>query len=225
MKKLTFKYLLEFVVIVLGISVSFWFDKYQNRIENAKKERVVFSDLNTELRIISSMIENRKASFLFDIQIINRLLQNSAKDSIQYNYDDLLTAVTDWRGFTPSEEIYTSLKYDGGLKFITSIEIKAAIEAFYHGTKAGILANMEDEVMVQREILKYLQYNHPQMLLMEKNDIIKSEAEKIALFKSVLKNDPTLQSLLISKLRFMVNKNKGIQNYKRSHENLVRLLN
>jgi hypothetical protein len=83
---------------------------------------------------------------------------------------------------------------------------------------------MEDEVMVQREILKYLQYNHPQMLLME-NDIIKSEAEKIALFKSVLNNDPTLQSLLISKLRFMVNKNKGIQNYKRSHENLVRLLN
>jgi len=52
MKKLTFKYLLEFVVIVLGISVSFWFDKYQNRIEDAKKERVVFSDLNTELRII-----------------------------------------------------------------------------------------------------------------------------------------------------------------------------
>jgi hypothetical protein len=224
MKKLTFKYLLEFVVIVLGISVSFWFDKYQNRIEDAKKERVVFSDLNTELRIISSMIENRRAAFLFDIQIINSLLQNSAKDSIQYNYDDLLTAVTDWRGFTPSEEIYTSLKYDGGLKFITSIEIKAAIEAFYHGTKAGILANMEDEVMVQREILKYLQYNHPQMLLME-NDIIKSEAEKIALFKSVLNNDPTLQFLLISKLRFMGNKNKGMQNYKRSHENLVRLLN
>ena len=82
MKKLTFKYLLEFVVIVLGISVSFWFDKYQNRIENAKKERVVFSDLNTELRIISSMIENRRAAFLFDIQIINSLLQNPAKDSI-----------------------------------------------------------------------------------------------------------------------------------------------
>jgi len=63
MKKLTFKYLLEFVVIVLGISVSFWFDKYQNRIEGAKKERVVFSDLNTELRIISSMIENRRSPF------------------------------------------------------------------------------------------------------------------------------------------------------------------
>jgi hypothetical protein len=42
------------------------------------------------------MIENRRAAFLFDIQIINSLIQNPTKDSIQYNYDDLVTAVTDW---------------------------------------------------------------------------------------------------------------------------------
>jgi hypothetical protein len=113
MKKLTFKYLLEFVVIVLGISVSFWFDKYQNRIEDAKKERVVFSDLNTELRIISSMIENRRAAFLFDIQIINSLIQNSTKNNhyeesmripflirwpehIQPRIDDLLISTPDF---------------------------------------------------------------------------------------------------------------------------------
>ena len=34
MKKIIFKYVIEFSVIVLGISVSFWFDKYQKSLDN-----------------------------------------------------------------------------------------------------------------------------------------------------------------------------------------------
>ena len=44
---------------------------------------------------------------------INSILKNS-----HFSYSELLVAATDYRGFGPSEEIYTSLKYDGGLKFI-----------------------------------------------------------------------------------------------------------
>ena len=67
MKKLTFKYLLEFVVIVLGISVSFWFDKYQNRIEDAKKERVVLNQyiLDGKLEEGPTQIVLSDSGFLF----------------------------------------------------------------------------------------------------------------------------------------------------------------
>ena len=82
-----------------------------------------------------------------------------------FSYSELLIASIDYRGFSPSEEIYTSLKYDGGLKFIRNSKIKVAIESFYNGTKYGVLANIKDEIVVQREILKYIQYNHPQVLI------------------------------------------------------------
>ena len=77
----------------------------------------------------------------------------------------MLIATTDYRGFSPSEEIYTSLKYDGGLKFIRNNQIKIAIEALYNGTKYGVIANMEDEIVVQRDVLKYIQFNYPGLLI------------------------------------------------------------
>ena len=45
MKKYLIKYSLEFLVIVMGISVSFWLSNYKDSIENAEKEIQVFDEL------------------------------------------------------------------------------------------------------------------------------------------------------------------------------------
>ena len=97
MKKYLIKYSLEFLVIAMGISVSFWLSNYKDTIENAEKEIQVFDDLFNGISSIDLGIENRTEAFKFDLDIIENLLGLS--DFENYNYDNLMVAVTDWRGF------------------------------------------------------------------------------------------------------------------------------
>tara|TARA_Y100001958_G_scaffold114081_1_gene81227 strand:- start:1364 stop:2044 length:681 start_codon:yes stop_codon:yes gene_type:complete len=222
MKKIVLKYVIEFSVIVLGISVSFWFDKYQTSLDNIDREKEVLSELSTELEVIENTVKNRESVFKFDTENLVRVINDSIT-STTFSYAELLIASTDYRGFSPSEEIYTSLKYDGGLKFLRNSKIKVAIESFYNGTKYGVVANMEDEIIVQREILKYIQFNHPQLLIEISNMKI-SELEKIKFFTRIVQKDRTLKSLLISKLRFMKNKLTFLKGYKNSLAELKNLI-
>ena len=222
MKKIILKYVIEFSVIVLGISVSFWFDKYQTSLDNIDREKEVLSELSTELEVIENTVQNRDSVFRFDTENLIKVIDDSIADST-FSYAELLIASIDYRGFSPSEEIYTSLKYDGGLKFIRNSKIKVAIESFYNGTKSYVLANTQDEIIVQRDVLKYIQFNHPQLLIeISKMEI--SELEKIRFFTSIVQKDKTLKSLLVSKLRFMENKLTFLEGYKSSLAELQNLI-
>ena len=222
MKKIVLKYVIEFSVIVLGISVSFWFDKYQTSLDNIDREKEVLSELSTELKVIENTVKNRDSVFKFDAKNLARVIDDSIPN-VTFSYVELLIASIDYRGFSPSEEIYTSLKYDGGLKFIRNSKIKVAIESFYNGTKSGVLANTQDEVIVQREVLKYIQFNHPELLI-EIGDMGISELNKIKFFTRIVQKDRTLKSLLISKLRFMKNKLIFLKDYRKSLEELKNLI-
>ena len=222
MKKVFVKYMIEFFVIVVGISVSFWFDRYQVSLDNIDREKEVISELATELDLIQLSVGNGESAFTFDFENLTMIL-NDSLNNVNFNYPELLIATTDYRGFSPSEEIYTSLKYDGGLKFIRFNSIKIAIESLYNGTKYGVIANMEDEIIVQRDVLKYIQYNYPKLLVdIEKMRI--SELEKISIFTDIVQKDKTLKSLLTSKLRFMKNKLRFLQDYKNSLFELKKLV-
>lgn len=222
MKKVFIKYLIEFIVIVVGISVSFWFDKYQLSLDNIERENQIIKELLTEMDLIDSSVQSREKAFRFDYENLKNIINNNVQ-SDTFRYEELLIAATDYRGFSPSEEIYTSLKYDGGLKFIRNNQIKIAIEALYNGTKYGVIANMNDEIIVQRDVLKYIQFNYPSFLIdLDQRNL--SENEKIAIFTKTVQSDKTLKSLLSSKLRFMGSKLKYLNNYKNSLQKLQSLM-
>ena len=222
MKKIFVKYLIEFVVIVVGISVSFWFDKYQTSLDNIEREKQVIQELFTELDLIDSTVEGREKVFIYDFENLNSIINNNVIFDT-FSYEELLIASIDYRGFSPSEEIYTSLKYDGGLKYIRNNEIKIAIEALYNGTKYGVIANMEDEIVVQRDVLKYIQYNYPELLIdFEQKNI--NENDKIRIFTKTVQSDKTLKSLLSTKHRFMGSKLRFLENYKKSLAKLKMLI-
>ena len=88
MKKIIFKYVIEFSVIVLGISVSFWFDKYQKSLDNIDREKEVLSELSTELEVIENTVKNRDSVFRFDkenlIRIIDGNLENVSFHIMSY---------------------------------------------------------------------------------------------------------------------------------------------
>ena len=220
MKKHIIKYILDFLVIVLGISVSFWVNKIQNNKENKINEIHVYEDIRMELNELTEMINERTDKFTFDLGLVNKVLNESL--DAKYNYNDLFVAVTDYRGFEPKIEIYSSLKYDGGLKYISNTEIKVAINRFYSSNHI-IYFNMEDEIVVQREILKHLYTNYPLVLLNSDSKEL-DDINKINYFQNIITNDLTLRSLLKSKQRFMSMKLRGIDEYKFSHQELSNLI-
>ena len=220
MKKHIIKYILDFLVIVLGISVSFWVNKIQNNKENKINEIHVYEDIRMELNELTEMINERTDKFTFDLELVNKVLNESL--DAKYNYNDLFVAVTDYRGFEPKIEIYSSLKYDGGLKYISNTEIKVAINRFYSSNHV-IYLNMEDEIVVQREILKHLYTNYPSVLLNSDSKEF-DDIYKINYFQNIITNDLTLKSLLKSKQRFMSMKLRGIDEYKFSHQELSNLI-
>ena len=220
MKKYIIKYILDFLVIVLGISVSFWVNKIQNNKENKINEIHVYEDIRMELNELTEMINERTDKFTFDLGLVNKVLNESL--DAKYNYNDLFVAVTDYRGFEPKIEIYSSLKYDGGLKYISNTEIKVAINRFY-STNHIIYLNMEDEIVVQREILKHLHTNYPLVLINSDSKEL-DDIYKINYLQNIITNDLTLRSLLKSKQRFMSMKLRGIDEYKFLHQELSNLI-
>ena len=215
MKKYLLKYSLEFLVIVMGISVSFWLSNYQESIDNAEKEIQVCNDLFNSVSSLYDEIEDRTLAFKFDLDIIENLLGLS--DFNKYNYDDLMVAVIDWRGFDPNQETYSTLKEEGSLKYISSKELKVNLEKFYGSEGGYIISNMEDDIIMQREILKYLNYNHP-ILVLRNNEY--NDESLILNFKSVVNKDLTLKSLIKAKQRFMLNKYNGILEYDKVQKEL-----
>ena len=215
MKKYLIKYSLEFLVIVMGISVSFWLSNYQESIDNAEKEIQVYNDLFNSVSSLYDEIEDRTLAFKFDLDIIENLLGLS--DFNKYNYDDLMVAVIDWRGFDPNQETYSTLKEEGSLKYISSKELKVNLEKFYGSEGGYIISNMEDDIIMQREILKYLNYNHP-ILVLRNNEY--NDESLILNFKSVVNKDLTLKSLIKAKQRFMLNKYNGILEYDKVQKEL-----
>ena len=215
MKKYLIKYSLELLVIVMGISVSFWLSNYQESIDNAEKEIQVCNDLFNSVSSLYDEIEDRTLAFKFDLDIIENLLGLS--DFNKYNYDDLMVAVIDWRGFDPNQETYSTLKEEGSLKYISSKELKVNLEKFYGSEGGYIISNMEDDIIMQREILKYLNYNHP-ILVLRNNEY--NDESLILNFKSVVNKDLTLKSLIKAKQRFMLNKYNGILEYDKVQKEL-----
>tara|TARA_B110000046_G_C12977447_1_gene391789 strand:+ start:931 stop:1572 length:642 start_codon:yes stop_codon:yes gene_type:complete len=192
----------------VGISISFWLNEYKNSVDSDTKEIQVYHNLLTSLNDSEDRLEERKVVFKFDVDILDNLLNLS--DFNSYNYKDLLIATTDWRGFGFNQEMYSLLKEDGSIGHIKSVDHKIAIQKFFKSGDGAIKGNLEDDKIIQREILKYLNFNYPELVL---NSNLSNSDSKIKLFKKKLKNDLTLRALLQSKQRFMRNKHKVILNY------------
>ena len=88
-KKYIIKYSFEFVVIVLGISVSFWLNELsidnQNEVERVK----VLNSLKMEIQEIRNYTGEREKTWQTDLNLLNLLLDpkdlNSTSDSILKN--------------------------------------------------------------------------------------------------------------------------------------------
>ena len=130
-KKYILKYTLEFLVIVLGISISFWLNELSVE-KNENRERLkVLNNIKTEIKDIQKYTANRMKYWQDDIDLYTMFLSSefeinsikeitSSKSRVEYN-------LIYYRDFEPPMNRYVSMINTGSFKFIKSERVKEAL--------------------------------------------------------------------------------------------------
>jgi len=226
MKKYLIKYSLEFLVIVMGISVSFYLEEI--RVANELKTLSVDlkQNLLDEISEIESYMNERELAFKGD-----QLVLNSLQD-IKISYDSLLkisdipskynVSLFNYRGFKPPVAFYNSLVNDGKIRYLESSSIKEELDKMHNVHYYYINENIKDEAVAQRKMIDYFQNNYPELLIesIETN----SNADYVNEIYSKVRADIVLRSILFQKNLAITQKVVGFNRYKESLDKLKNTL-
>ena len=221
-KKLFTKYSLEFLVIVLGVSVSFYFSELSKANDLKDSSINIQQNLLNEVIEIEKYVKEREDAFFSDTQTI-LALQNK-----KINVDSLkvlkrvTVALFNYRGFSPPNSVYNSLISDGNLGLIQSSELKEELskmnnQHFYH-----INSNIDDENIAKKKIVDYFQLNHPKFFL--QGQFSRKSENYIIDLKKIIDLELTLQSFIQEKRVAMILKNNGLKRYKEALNKIKNLL-
>ena len=199
------KYFIEFTVIVLGVSASFWVEEYRETLQNKEEKFKVLNNLKIELDEIDDFSLERKLMFTKDEKILYHLMSedlhsiDSLKEIIT-SYDEINIAVIDYRGFGPPLNRYNSIISEGTLKFVESDSIKQLLSQLHNTFFKYINANVSDEKIIQQKISLYLADNYPEIFL-DQDQL--SLDESIKSLRSIIKNDANFKKMSVSDMDTM----------------------
>ena len=124
-------YLFDFLVIVLGVTVSFWFNQLAIK-RNDDKERIkVLTSIEKEVYEIKKYCDERLAAWNDDITLYSELI------SSEFDIDEMIKITSSkgrvefnliyFRDFEPPMNRYTSMINSGNIKFVRSESVKEAL--------------------------------------------------------------------------------------------------
>ena len=214
-KKNIIRYFVEFIVILSGVSASFWVEEYRESLQNKEEMYKVLSNLKMELDEIDDYCKEREIVFNKDSDIINMLIKNSgySLDSMFLLVDstfEIEVAIIDYRGFRPPMDRYNSIINEGTLKFVKSDKIKELLSQLNNTFYYYVRANVDDEKTIQQKISTYLIENYPEILVSENNISLDNY---LKILKNKIDNDLTLKAYLKSKSRTMYVKTFFLNEY------------
>ena len=226
MNKYLLKYSLEFLVIVMGISVSF----YLEEIRVANELKTLSVDLKQNLLDEISEIEiymiERELAFKGD-----QLVLNSLQD-LDISYDSLLkisdlpskysVSLFNYRGFTPPVAFYNSLVNDGKIRYLESSSIKEELDKMHNVHYYYINENIKDEAVAQRKMIDFFQNNYPELLI--ESIQTNSNSDYVKQIYSKVREDIVLRSILFQKSLAIAEKVRGFNSYKESLQKLKNAL-
>ena len=204
-KNLLTKYLIEFVVIVLGITTSYFVESFLDEQWESKKEIQLLGELKIEFEDQLKQLDKRRIFFSKDYRIIN-FITSSRTDFKALKEDvkrpsQIKTALFDMRYFSPPRDIYNSIVSEGLFKYIQSNRLKILLNKLYQTDYEYIMGNISSEGIYLDNIIFYLTENHPRFYnqIASKKDI---SLEKLIRIVQKIRKD----EVLISKLQFKENK-------------------
>ena len=228
LKKYILKYTLEFLVIVLGISISFWLNELSVE-KNENRERLkVLNNIKTEIKDIRKYTADRMKYWQDDIDLYTMFLSSefeinsikeitSSKSRVEYN-------LIYYRDFEPPMNRYVSMTNTGSFKFIKSERIKEALTRLHTINYSNINTSVQYEKLLKEHLIEIITKNHPK-LLFASNDSQFSIEDYSKLLKKEIEKDPILKSNLIIQLKYFETKKSLLTLYIYTLEELEAELN
>ena len=230
-KKYIIKYSIEFVVIILGITVSFWLNELSIDNQNEKERIKVLTSLQMEINEIKYYCDGRKRTWEMDISLLNEFLYPSNKI---FNIDSVLKIATSkirietfiilYRVFDPPRNRYYSIINSGDLKYVKSDKVKEILSRLHNTTFSYVETAVEHEKQLKQSFLPFLTINHPDVILARDNNKISIDRYS-EILNDAIKSDDKLKAKLILLKRYLEYKISILQMYMINLDDLEKEIN
>ena len=230
-KKYLIKYSFEFVVIVIGISVSFWLNELSIDNQNELERIKVLNSLKMEINEIRDYTYEREKTWVTDLRLLNELLfpRNGIVDTdsilkITTAKSRIETFLVIYRVFDPPMNRYYSIINSGDLKFVKSDKIKEILSRLHNTSFSYVETTVEYEKQLKQSFLPFLSQNHPEIIL-ARDDTSVSMKKYIDIISRSIKSDKKLKANFIMVKRYLDYKLSFLRLYNMSLDDLEREIN
>lgn len=230
-KKYLIKYSFEFVVIVIGISVSFWLNELSIDNQNELERIKVLNSLKMEINEIRDYTYEREKTWVTDLRLLSELLfpRNGVVDTdsilkITTAKSRIETFLVIYRVFDPPMNRYYSIINSGDLKFVKSDKIKEILSRLHNTSFSYVETTVEYEKQLKQSFLPFLSQNHPEIIL-ARDDTSVSMKKYIDIISRSIKSDKKLKANFIMVKRYLDYKLSFLRLYNMSLDDLEREIN
>jgi len=213
------KYSLEFIVIVLGISVSFWLNQVSANNQNNNERIKVLNSLQNEAKDINDYCVERKTNWQNDIAILNAFINPKNQ---QFNFETIKNLTKSksriqfnliyYRVFEPPTDRYHSIINSGALKYINSDKIKEMLSRIHITYSSYVQTTIDYEKKLKEDIVPVISKRHPDIIIKKNDNSISTEKYCDIIYNSI-QNDRELISKLILLEEYQKNKINWLSMY------------
>lgn len=216
MKKYIIKYLLESIVLVTGITISFWINQISIDKETKGERSRVINSLLSEVEEIEKYSLEKLKIWNQDVEIYSQLLkkdinveliQNIAisKSRVEYN-------LIYYRDFSPPNNRYESMVNTGALKFINSEKITDALTRLHNQDLNMVRSTVEYEKSLKTKLINILTSKHPKIILAAENNEV-SLSNYLNSLNGLFQRDQEVRTELLIQMRYFKTRISSLKYY------------
>ena len=198
MKKTFYKYIFEFIVIVFGISISFFLENLRVERENENKEKLVKLNLLNELSNSDDYLDSRGKAYNVDLKFLNALINKKIDIDSLYEIGvkgvGYYNSICFYRTFDPPNSIYSSLVSDGEINLIKESGLKNLLYRIYVLSPKYMQVQIEGDKNAAGNIELHLIENYPK--LYNKDLQVNDNIFLLKELRAIVRNDEVLLALI-----------------------------
>ena len=224
-KKYFIKYSLEFFVIVMGVTFSFFLQNIRNDIEIDTKRELIIDNLLSELESDQAYIEKTKQDFKREMEYVNKLLSDSLTTKEIKNYPKNFSSLNPFfsvKKFRPSRSIYNSIVNDGSFNIIEPTRLKALIDNVYELNYNTIINIIDSEQKIADKADEFFVNNYTETYV--KNFWFNNDENLISSVYKIMQKDSKFKALMVQKISFMEVKVAHLNDYSIKRDSLINLI-
>ena len=213
------KYSLEFVIIVLGITASFWLNEVSINNQNNKERIKVLNSLLDETKAIKEYCSERKLNWENDISILNAFIDKTNQD---FDYETIYNLTKSksrvqfnliyYRVFEPPTDRYHSIINSGTLKYVNSEKVKEMLSRVHLTYSSYVQTTIDYEKKLKESIIPIISKRHSDIIIKQSDNNVSLE-KYCDIINQSIKRDKELMSKLILLENYQKNKINWLSMY------------